>query len=112
MSSEVIITARKRLDSWKEIADYLGRDVRTAMRWERSLGLPVHRVPGGLRGGVFALVEEIDSWLQALNHQLPEPALNATDAPRRSKIAILIPSGLALAAVLIAVFMLQRTSNS
>ena len=32
---------RHRLESWKEIAAYLGRDVRTAQRWERLGGLPV-----------------------------------------------------------------------
>lgn len=53
---------RTRLDSWKEIAEYLGRDVRTAIRWEKERGLPVHRVPGE-KGGVFALREEIEAWL-------------------------------------------------
>lgn len=53
----------KRLDSWKEIAGYLGRDVRTAMRWEKERGLPVHRVPGK-RSVVYALRPEIDDWLR------------------------------------------------
>lgn len=53
-----------RLDSWKAIADYLGRDVRTAIRWEKERGLPVHRLPGGKRGGVYALGGEIDAWLR------------------------------------------------
>jgi len=35
-----------RLDSWKAIADYLRHDVSTVMRWEKSSGLPVRRVPG------------------------------------------------------------------
>jgi hypothetical protein len=52
-----------RLDSWKEIAAYLGRDVSTVIRWEKEKGLPVHRLPGGKRQAVFALKEEIDSWL-------------------------------------------------
>lgn len=52
----------RRLDSWKEIAEYVGRDVRTAIRWERQRGLPVHRVPGGRRGAVFAYAPEIDRW--------------------------------------------------
>jgi len=43
---------RERLDSWKEIADYLRREIRTAMRWERQKGLPVRRVPGGKRHAV------------------------------------------------------------
>ena len=52
-----------RLDSWKEIAGYLGRDVRTVMRWEGEKHLPVHRVPGGKRRAVFAYKDEIDVWL-------------------------------------------------
>jgi hypothetical protein len=35
---------RRRLDSWKEIAAYLGRSIRTVQRWEREEGLPVHRL--------------------------------------------------------------------
>jgi hypothetical protein len=53
----------RRLDSWKEIAEYVGRDVRTAIRWEDERGLPVHRVPGGKRGSVFAFTDEVDHWL-------------------------------------------------
>ncbi|MGH9433950.1 MAG: hypothetical protein ACRD3T_20670, partial [Terriglobia bacterium] len=52
-----------RLDSWKEIADYLHRDVTTAIRWGRKWGLPVHRVPGGERQAVFAYRHEIDAWM-------------------------------------------------
>src|SRR5947209_4093223 len=58
-------TARDRLDSWKEIAVYIGRDIRTAMRWEKERGLPVHRVPGnGVRQPVFAYKLELDKWLK------------------------------------------------
>ncbi len=32
-----------RLDSWKEIAAYLGRDMTTVQRWEKREGMPVHR---------------------------------------------------------------------
>ena len=53
-----------RLDSWKAIADHLGRDVRTVRRWEQKLGLPVRRVPGGRGHSVFAYVAEIDAWLK------------------------------------------------
>lgn len=52
----------RRLDSWKEIAEYLGRDVRTAARWE-SEGLPLHRVPGGKGRSVFGFTHEIDAWM-------------------------------------------------
>jgi tetratricopeptide (TPR) repeat protein len=54
-----------RLDSWKEIANFLRRDARTVRRWERERQLPVHRVPGGERSGVFAYVSELESWLNA-----------------------------------------------
>ena len=54
---------RPRLDSWKEIATYLGRDVRTVIRWEQNRGLPVYRVPGGKVSRVFAYPEELDAWL-------------------------------------------------
>jgi hypothetical protein len=52
----------ERLDSWKEIAAYLGRDLRTVRRWEEK-GLPVRRVPGGERRAVFAYRREIDAWM-------------------------------------------------
>ena len=51
------------LVSWKEIAAFLDRAERTVKRWERERGLPVHRVPGGERGGVFAFPEELKAWL-------------------------------------------------
>jgi hypothetical protein len=71
-----------RLDSWKQIADHLGREVRTAIRWERERGLPVHRVPGGQRGAVFAYRSEIDAWLRSREPIAPAPASPApTPAP-------------------------------
>jgi TolB-like protein/Tfp pilus assembly protein PilF len=49
------------LDSWKAIAAYLNRDVRTAQRWERTLHLPVHRVANSKL--VFAYRSELQAWL-------------------------------------------------
>lgn len=51
------------LNSWKEIAAYLGRGVRTAQRWERCLGLPVHRPKGTDRSAVLAFAHELEAWL-------------------------------------------------
>lgn len=51
-----------RLESWKEIAKFINRDDRTAMRWAKERGMPVHRVPGGKRGGVYASRKEITAW--------------------------------------------------
>ncbi len=59
--------AKKRLDSWKEIATFFGRDERTVKRWEKERGLPVYRVPGSARGGVFAYAEELAEWLKTPN---------------------------------------------
>src|SRR5580698_8753106 len=62
--------AKKRLDSWKEIAAFFGRDERTVKRWEKERGLPVYRVPGSARGGVFAYAGELAEWLKVPTHNL------------------------------------------
>jgi Tol biopolymer transport system component len=51
-----------RLDSWKEIASYLRRGIRTVQRWEREEGLPVHRLAHAKRGTVYADREELAAW--------------------------------------------------
>src|SRR5512135_1628477 len=55
----------KTLTSWKEIAQYLNKGVRTVQRWERCLGLPVRRPHGRLKGTVLAFSDDIDTWLQS-----------------------------------------------
>jgi hypothetical protein len=79
----------RRLDSWKAIAEYLGRDVGTVRRWEKAQGLPVRRVPGGPGRSVFAFTADIDAWLRdaasrtAASPQA-EPAAQPPDVPRRA----------------------------
>jgi len=51
-----------RLESWKEIAAYLNRDVTTVQRWEKREGMPVHRHLHDKRGSVYALAAELDAW--------------------------------------------------
>src|SRR5580693_5370627 len=68
--------AGKRLDSWKEIAAFLGRAERTVKRWETERGLPVHRIPGGGRSAVFAYSDELADWLKGRNEEL-----DAEDSP-------------------------------
>src|SRR5580700_9354614 len=75
--------AKKRLDSWKEIAAFFGRDERTVKRWEKERGLPVYRVPGSARGGVFAYAEELAQWLKAPNFSWE----NAEPAPGQPSAA-------------------------
>ena len=55
-------TAGNRLESWKEIAAYLNRGVRTVRRWETEEGLPVHRHVHRTLGSVYAYKSEIDAW--------------------------------------------------
>ena len=56
---------KRRLDSWKAIAEFLGRSLRTVQRWHDLNGLPVHHF-GGNKGSVFAYEEDIDAWLAGL----------------------------------------------
>jgi len=66
-----------RLNSWKEIAAFFGRDERTVRRWEKDLSLPVHRIPGGSKGRVFAFESELQEWLltsQAAQQTAASPA--------------------------------------
>lgn len=53
------------LTGWKEIANYLGKGVRTVQRHERELGLPIHRPNGKSAGSVIATKKELDDWVEA-----------------------------------------------
>ena len=68
-----------RLDSWKEIASYLNRDVTTVQRWEKREGMPVHRHVHDKMGSVYASRVELDAWARGRN--LPAVAENGDDAP-------------------------------
>jgi TolB-like protein/tetratricopeptide (TPR) repeat protein len=50
------------LDSWKEIAVFFGREVRTVQLWEREESLPVHRHVHKARGTVHAFRSELEAW--------------------------------------------------
>ncbi len=58
-----------RLDSWKEIACYLRREVRTVQLWEKKEGLPVHRHFHKRLGSVYALRSEIDIWKRQVSRE-------------------------------------------
>jgi hypothetical protein len=62
----------RRLESWKEIGVYLQKDLRTARRWEKEVGLPVHRHSHKSRASVYAFPSEIDAW-RASRKVVPEP---------------------------------------
>jgi tetratricopeptide (TPR) repeat protein len=81
----------QRIDSWKEIAAFFGRDERTVKRWESQRGLPVHRVPGGARGTVYAFTGELTAWLRSAEQQRETPGLAATEQKAESVLPTHVP---------------------
>src|SRR5215510_540761 len=86
--------ANDRLDSWKEIAAYLRKGVRTVQRWERTENLPVRRHGQDRAGSVFAYKSELDAWWHAQSRQpltVAEPATGPTAAPRVARSRWITP---------------------
>src|SRR5262249_58563542 len=89
----------RRLDSWKAIATYMGRDLRTVQRWEKSEGLPIHRHLHAKLGSVYAFEEEIDAWWKSRRVRLHEPSAEPAPPPEprsRSWTARTIAAGAVL----------------
>ena len=76
--------AADRLDSWKEIAAHLQREVRTVQRWERSEGLPIHRHLHQKLGSVYAYRSELDAWRRGRGLEVERAA-----ARKRIMLAVL-----------------------
>lgn len=92
MSGEAVSTPNahpdprgRRLESWKEIAAYLRRDVTTARRWEKQERLPVYRLQHSKLGSIYAYTSELDSWRdkQALGDATDAPAAEADHQPTK-----------------------------
>lgn len=81
----------ERLESWKQIARYLNRSVRTVRRWEHDEGLPVHRHLHRTLASVFALRTEVDAWrnAQARAPATGPPRTRALTLARGPSIAVL-----------------------
>ena len=83
-----------RLETWGEIAAYLGREIRTVQRWEKSLGLPIRRLAGfsDKQSRVFALKHELDAWWQEHetvgNPTAPDDAATATITEERPSASV------------------------
>jgi transcriptional regulator with XRE-family HTH domain len=92
----------RTLQSWKEIAAYLGVTVRTAQRWEEQSGLPVYRVLREKRDAIYANPEDLDRWVRSRTEKAAMP-IDASPPPHPapSKIRGWLTAG-AGAAVLIA----------
>jgi Tol biopolymer transport system component len=111
-----------RLDSWKEIAAYLNRDVTTVQRWEKREGMPVHRHLHDRIGSVFASRAELDAWARSRNP--PAAEVNENAAPSidalastpssetvrpRNKWKLFLPLAAVVALVIGASLWLQKT---
>ncbi|MFC2156681.1 tetratricopeptide repeat protein [Acidobacteriota bacterium] len=86
---------REILESWKEIADHLNRDVKTCRRWELNLELPVRRLDGTPRARVFAYKDEIDLWLEdKLNNKDTSTTRYLRIPKKKKRILWIIPSAI------------------
>src|SRR5687767_12979340 len=88
--------ADDRLDSWKEIAAYLRRDVTTVQRWEKREGMPVHRHLHDKMGSVYAFRRELDAWSERRRAGVPadpdtrpdvSDALVSSEAPATARVS-------------------------
>src|SRR5439155_21863417 len=82
MSQPALPSTKDRLDSWKDIAVYLTRDISTVQRWEQREKMPVHRHLHDRRGSVYAFRSELDVWLETRRTRLTQ------DAERRALDAL------------------------
>ncbi|MGA7156186.1 MAG: hypothetical protein WBY53_05040 [Acidobacteriaceae bacterium] len=80
-SPSVETLPKDRLDSWKEIAAYLERDVTTVQRWEKREAMPVHRHLHDKAGSVYASRAELDAWVRSRNPPAGEGNGNGAVAP-------------------------------
>jgi hypothetical protein len=75
-----------RLDGWKEIAAYFDKSVRTVQRWEKELGLPIHRVGSGRGESVHALVDELERWRQTPPARTAEGEAEAAEPAEQASL--------------------------
>jgi len=95
-------TERVELQSWKEVASFLGISVRTAQKWETDLGLPIHRLGSGPGSRVTAFSDELEEWKLRVANETAERKTSQKDEPGKSGHLLPWLIALAVAAVLIA----------
>jgi eukaryotic-like serine/threonine-protein kinase len=102
LPSSPSFSGQERLESWKGIAVYLDRDVRTVQRWEKQEGLPVHRHIHNKLSTVYAFKAELDNWWHERGIKLeidPTPSDDGV-GQRRPQVRRLERIGFVLALVL------------
>ena len=96
-----------RINGWKAISAHFGRDRTTVMRWAKDRALPVHRVPGGGNGSVFAYRHELASWTRSAMPDVDVPSdfaneptaiVQPAELQRRSILWMSLVTGVALIA--------------
>ncbi len=108
-------TPGDRLESWKEIAAYLRRDVRTVQRWEQTDGLPVHRHKRTHRPIPYAYKVELDAWWTSRSEN-DTPA--ATDdalsdvSPRQTRGLIIVAVALLIVVATAGAYWMARSKPS
>lgn len=79
------------LSGWKDIANYLGKGVRTVQRYKRELGLPVRRPASKTTGSVLAVKSELDAWVAssrlARHSQFPVASLLSVGVSLKNRMA-------------------------
>src|SRR5262249_17942317 len=95
------------LNAWQDVASYLGVSVRTAQNWEKTMGLPIRRMPGR-RGRIVADPAELDRW----KSQVALPGVKPPEIASRSKARLLIVAGLVAGIVaFLLIFLIQLRSG-
>ncbi|WP_263374522.1 tetratricopeptide repeat protein [Granulicella aggregans] len=77
----------ERLDSWKEIAAFFRREVRTVQLWEKSEGLPVKRHHHIKLGSVYAYRHELESWWASRCSGHGAPQVDSALTPGKPKLS-------------------------
>lgn len=113
MSQPALPSTQDRLDSWKDIAVYLKRDISTVQRWEQRENMPVHRHLHDRRGSVYGFRSELDVWLETRRSRLEQeagrralasvetlaPASALRSLARRHRVRAAVTTALVLASV-------------
>src|ERR1700730_14662886 len=88
-SGESTQWTRERLDSWKEVASFFRREVRTVQLWEKSEGLPVRRQHHKKLGSVYAYRQELEAWWATRSAIRPESKGTLEFPTDRKHVAVL-----------------------
>jgi Tol biopolymer transport system component len=117
LERRVVSDHPQRLESWKDIAAYLRRDVSTVQRWEKREGMPVHRHQHDKLGSVYAFPAELDAWAHGRRtategppDPLPATASPTVEAQERTRVPLVVAglAILAIAVVAIVVWLAKR----